>query len=314
MDAETPSQAPPPIIAKELPKRQAWPIMTLLACAACVIVFFGINGEPNPYSWEALSKWGVYPEQRLRGGAYWGFVSSVFVHIELWHLAFNLYWLYVFGSRLERAIGSGLWLAFFLGAAIVSSGSEFAFSDSTGMGASGVGYAMFGFLWITREHFPTFKAVLTARIIGLFFLWLVGCWITTLAKIQGVGNAAHVAGLLFGVACGAWVVHRPQRALLTIAICSLLVVAVIPLFWAPWSFEWTSGRAVRAHERGDYATAIHWYQRSMELGQDKSWCWQNIALAYYSQGDKTNCEDALRVLHKLDEPAAEKIEAEIKTK
>ena len=113
MDAKTPSQTPPPIIAKEPPKYQARPIMTLLTCAVCVIVFLGINAEPNPNSWEALSKWGVYPEPRLRGGAYWGFISSAFVHIELWHLAFNLYWLYVLGSRLERAIGSGLWLAIF---------------------------------------------------------------------------------------------------------------------------------------------------------------------------------------------------------
>jgi membrane associated rhomboid family serine protease len=314
MDAETPSQTPPPISAKELPKRQAWPIMTLLVCVACVIVFLGINGEPNPYSWDALPKWGVYTPERLRGGAYWSFVSSAFVHIEVWHLVFNIYWLYLFGSRLERAIGSGLWLAFFIGAAIVSSGTEFALSDSTGMGASGVGYAMFGFLWITREHFPTFKAVLNARTNSLFFIWLVGCLVMTLTKIWAVGNAAHFAGLLFGIACGAWVVHKPRRALISIGVSVLIMISTVPIWWAPWSFEWTSGQAVRAHERGDYATAIHWYQRSMELGQDKSWCWQNIALIYYSQGDKTNCEDALRVLHKLDGPAAEKIEAEMKTK
>jgi membrane associated rhomboid family serine protease len=314
MDAETPSQTPPPIIAKEPPKHQARPIMSLLACAACVIVFLGIQLEPNNHSWKALSKWGYYSSERLRAGAYWGFVSSVFVHIEFWHLAFNLYWLYALGSRLERAIGSGLWLAFFIGAAIVSSGTEFAFKDSTGIGASGVGYAMFGFIWITREYFPSFKTVLTPRIIGLFLLWLVLCWILTLAKLGNVGNAAHVGGLLFGVTCGAWVVHRPQRSLLTITICSLLVVAVIPLFWAPWSFEWASEKAVNAHKNGEYAVAIQWYQRSMKLGQDKSWCLQNMALVYYSEGDKTNCEDALRVLRKLDEPAAEKIEAEIKPK
>src|SRR5581483_4808370 len=110
------SSETPPVAAGASPKHQRPPILTYLACAACVVVFIGIHFARDPNSWEAFSKWGVYNPERLRGGAYWGFVTSAFVHLELWHLAFNVYWLYLFGSRLEREIGIGPWLAFFLGA------------------------------------------------------------------------------------------------------------------------------------------------------------------------------------------------------
>jgi rhomboid protease GluP len=123
-------------------ERRKYPIMTLLFCGICIAVFLGLLSERNRYSWETLEAWGCYTPARIRTGALWGFVSSSFIHLELWHVAFNVYWLYVLGSRLERVIGSGRWLAFILAAAFLSSGAQFAFSDSTGIGASGVVYAI----------------------------------------------------------------------------------------------------------------------------------------------------------------------------
>lgn len=44
------------------------------------------GGQP---SWESLATWGYLPPQRVWDGAYWGLVSSAFVHLALWHLAFS---------------------------------------------------------------------------------------------------------------------------------------------------------------------------------------------------------------------------------
>ena len=41
-------------------------------------------------------------------------------------------------------------------------------------------------------------------------------------------------------------------------IAVLVLGALIPLFWAPWSVSWTSWRADRAEERGDFLAAIQW--------------------------------------------------------
>lgn len=43
-------------------------------------------------------------------GSYWGLVTSVFVHIQLWHIIFNIYWIWILAEyyimRLGEHIGS----------------------------------------------------------------------------------------------------------------------------------------------------------------------------------------------------------------
>jgi membrane associated rhomboid family serine protease len=73
------------------------------------------------------------PAIAIWDGAYWGVLRGVFVHLALWHLAFNMYWLWVLGSRLELAIGHIWFLVFFLTAGFVSSSFQLAVSDSTGI-------------------------------------------------------------------------------------------------------------------------------------------------------------------------------------
>src|SRR5262245_10754592 len=106
--SSTPAPEIPP--APEQPAlKQRYPVMTMVACAICIVVFLGLFNERNAYSWEALEKWGCYPAGKIRAGAVWAFITSVFVHVELWHVAFNLYWLYVLGSLMERVIGWWRW-------------------------------------------------------------------------------------------------------------------------------------------------------------------------------------------------------------
>jgi len=266
-------------MATLLPPIQKRPWMTWLSCAACVVVFIGIHTRSSGDEAEALMNWGWQPPDRIYEGAYWALLSSVFVHVEFWHLGFNLYWLYHLGQRLEQAIGSMRWLAFFLGAALVSSSAELAMGGNTGIGASGVGYALFGLMWILRKHVPAFAEILDQRTVIIFLIWLVACVAMTAADFFAVGNAAHFSGLLFGTAVAAWIPDKPQRPLISMAIVLLVGASVASLIWAPWSMGWTSWRALKAHKDGDYTGAIRWYERSMKQGQDKKWCEENIQLA-----------------------------------
>jgi GlpG protein len=247
-----------------------------------VAVFIGIHTDTGGKEGEILLRWGWLPPQRVYDGAYWVLFSSVFVHVEFWHLGFNLYWLYHLGRRLEQAIGSWRWLAFFLGAALISSSAELAVGGNTGIGASGVGYALFGFTWILRKHVPAFAEILDQRTVAIFLIWLFACVAMTATGVLAVGNAAHFSGLLFGTAVAAWILDKPRRPLISTAIALLVAGSVVTLVWAPWSMNWTAARAVRAHKNKDYAAAIRWYERSMEQGQDTNWCKRNIESARQS--------------------------------
>ena len=73
--------------------RRRIPVLTWLACAACVVVFAGLMDEPRRDSWEGLQKWGYYSYDKILDGAIWSLVTSTFVHLQFLHLVFNIYWL-----------------------------------------------------------------------------------------------------------------------------------------------------------------------------------------------------------------------------
>jgi GlpG protein len=284
---------------------QRGPILTWVACAVCVVIFLGLSSKETIGSWEMASKWGFYPPGSEWDGKYWALVTSVFVHIELWHLAFNLYWLWYLGGRLEKAIGSLRWLAFFLTAAIISSAIQLGISGIGGIGASGVVYAIFGFMWATRNHFDGFKEALTKQTIILYVAWLFICLATTLLNIWQVGNSAHFSGMLFGIFVADIFVVRYKALLAKIAIVAMVVVSVVPLFWCPWSVIWVSKQAYNAHSNGDYVNAINFYNRSLELGQDPVWVYTNLASAYRAIGDQSKYEEAEKKVQELREKPQE---------
>ena len=174
---------------------QGGPFLTWIVCGACVTIFFELS-QGNSQIKDTLFN---LTAAGIQTGNYWGLLTSVFTHVQLWHLFFNVYWLWILGGLLETGIGRLNWIVFFLTAAIVSSGAQYGISGNTGIGASGVVYAMFGFIWIGRGHYPSFQRIANKQNVILFLGWLIFCIIATRLNILRVGNAAHVAGLLFGV-------------------------------------------------------------------------------------------------------------------
>ena len=66
-------------------------------------------------------------------------------------------------------------------------------------GLSGVGYALFGYLWMKGQYEPEQGMILHPNTITTMLFWLVLCMTGLLGPIA---NAAHVVGLLVGVAFG----------------------------------------------------------------------------------------------------------------
>lgn len=297
----------PPIA--EQPAKRRWPIVTVLSCVACVIVFLGLLSADKE-SWESVSRWGYYPSYDIWAGAYWAFITTAFVHFDLWHVAINVYWLYILGAPIERRIGPVQYGVLFLAAGLFSSLAEFVFAGDTGIGASGVAYGLFGYMWVKRREVPEFAQILTDRLVLWFLIWLIACVGATLTNIANVGNAAHISGLLFGVAIASRTVFVRWKHFIHAGLAAAIVALVIPLFWAPWSFEWTSHKAIQAHEAGDIPAAIGWYKRSMELGQDKAWCLANMARLHAWNAATENYKQALEELRKIDPDKAAEIEKE----
>ena len=174
-------------------------VATCVACFACIAIFLAYSLGSNFISgeqWERMSKFGWLPANAVWNGQYWALITSAFVHFEWWHVGLNVYWMWVLGSRMERTVGSPLFVAFVLISAFITSSYQMSTSDSTGIGASGVVYAIFGFMWVTRKRFLLFDEVLDLRTRQLFVGWLFVCIALSFTGILNVGNAeigrAHV--------------------------------------------------------------------------------------------------------------------------
>lgn len=226
-------------------------------------LFIGINMEGNLPAGELYKKWGAPSAMEIFGGSYWGLITSNFLHTQIWHIAFNLYWLWLFGKKIEFETGKPYYALLLLSAALVSSLSELAFSSQTGIGLSGIGYALFGFLVVKdRTRDPAYAHFLDRKTVGLFLFWLVLCIVMTEFNIWNIGNAAHLGGMLWGMTfAGLAALASRKQWLIGLGLFSLLGSAV---FWSPFSTAWLSYQAFKLHYDQDVDGARVLYEKILD--------------------------------------------------
>jgi membrane associated rhomboid family serine protease len=161
-------------------------------------------------SWNGLMEW--------RG---WTLLTSVFSHISLLHIFFNMYVLSNFGPVLERILGHKRFLQFYLMAGAVSSATHCLVSafllgkpELPALGASG---AISGLILVFSLMFPRQLLLLFGLIpVRAFFgaLLFVGLDLWGLiSQAEGgglpIGHGAHLGGALTGTVYFFWVI-RPR--------------------------------------------------------------------------------------------------------
>lgn len=136
----------------------------------------------------------------------WQPVTYMFMHGGIWHILFNMYTLYIFGSVVERMIGERKFLIFYficgLGAAATQLGVQsLQGSFACTVGASG---AIYGLLIAYAMLFPQSKLTLIFPPVTLSAKWMVIVFVvieimTSLGPLDdGVAHLAHLGGMLFG--------------------------------------------------------------------------------------------------------------------
>jgi membrane associated rhomboid family serine protease len=142
----------------------------------------------------------------------WRLLTYAFCHdrLGIWHILFNMLFLYWFGKTLESMYGSEEFLLFYLTSAVAASLCHIALAlflhDSTqAIGASG---AVMGVMMLYAIHFPR-RQIYIFLLIPIEIRWVVALWVIfdvhpvllALAgtpDMTGVAHAAHLGGLAFG--------------------------------------------------------------------------------------------------------------------
>lgn len=163
--------------------------------------FSEFHAAPNP------GKWNLHPttargDEQIRTGQIWRLVTPIFIHLSLMHLAFNMYWLFQFGRMIESRRGTIRLASMILLIAVFSCYMQFAATDRPRFGGmSGVGYGLFGYLWMKTRFDPGAGMFLPQSTILLMMVWFFLCW-SGIGFFSGVANWAHTVGLIVGVILG----------------------------------------------------------------------------------------------------------------
>lgn len=250
------------------------PILTGICCLISVVLFVGINLEGKLDNWEAYKKWGAPSSTDIFIGSYWGLLTSNFLHTEIWHIAFNLYWLWIFGKKVEFESKKVFFGLLILSSALVSSLSELSFADTTGIGLSGIGYSLFGFILVKSRTTEVYKNYLDKKTIRLFIFWLFLCIILTQTKTWNVGNAAHIGGLLWGMTL-AYIskFNNSKQWIIGLLLFSILASSV---FWNPFSTSWLSYQAYELHKNQKVDEAIVVYKKILNRDKENEFAKENI--------------------------------------
>jgi len=130
----------------------------------------------------------------------WTFVTSIFLHGSLEHLAYNLLSLVIFGLVVENIVGKKKFLIIFFASGIFANFLAVFFYDAS-LGASGAVFGLIGFLAAIRPKLMVPAFGIPLPVIAAAFLWVLISFAGIFSPDE-TAYAAHLGGLVFGFALG----------------------------------------------------------------------------------------------------------------
>ena len=141
----------------------------------------------------------------LQQGEFWRLLTPIFLHFGLAHLAFNVLWLAILGSRIEQLSGSVHLLMVVVVSGVFSNMIQSGWGGSAMFGGmSGVVYALLGYIWVKGRFVPEPALQLPPGVLGFMLIWLLVGMSGVMEVILGVGiaNGAHFGGFAIGLLLG----------------------------------------------------------------------------------------------------------------
>lgn len=175
--------------------------VTLILIVINIAFYFIIILFPRTFNYLALR-----PILVFRAHAYWQILTYMFIHGGMTHILFNMLALFLFGSQLERRLGSYEFLAYYLVCGLGAGLFTLVFNWYTGMGmipVVGASGAIYGLFLAYATLFP--DSVIF--IFGIFPLKapvavLLFAAIALFSQLSntavGIAHLTHLAGLIFG--------------------------------------------------------------------------------------------------------------------
>lgn len=171
-------------------KNNSIPYMTMFIIIINVIVYLLsiIN-----YDWivNTFANYYLY----VKEGEFYRLFTSMFVHVNIIHLVFNMYALFMIGPLIEKYYGKLKFLLIYIGSGIVGSLFSVVLTNNASVGASGAIFGLFGSLmYFGYKYRATLDGFLRSSIIPTLIVnLLIGI------IVPGIDLIGHIGGFIGGL-------------------------------------------------------------------------------------------------------------------
>jgi membrane associated rhomboid family serine protease len=193
-------------------------LITMILLGINVAIFLVVQGSD-----EVLGKLLLAPftleDNGVAQGGYYRLITAAFLHQEVFHIALNMLFLYLFGRPLEVALGRARFLVTYLICGLGGSTASYLFNSpqTASLGASGAVFGVIGVLLVVERRFGSDTA---GVMVSLAILILPGM------LIPNVDWRGHIGGLLTGLFLGAVYVYAPRKNRLIWHVSGALVATL----------------------------------------------------------------------------------------
>ncbi len=188
-----------------------WTIGICLACITATLLtgFFQANNQFSralgiipmnlqPGGRATFSPLDDDPLLWLSRGQVWRLFTPALIHGSALHLLLNLNLFYVFGTAIEHLRGTARLAGLTLLSAAAGNIVQYWWGGPLFCGLSGVGYGLYGYVWMKALFQPETRFVIPRSLHVTFWIWTLICF----SGLLPIANGAHAAGLAVGILYG----------------------------------------------------------------------------------------------------------------
>ena len=162
----------------------------------------------------------IKPSNIFQGQYLWTFLTSMFMHGGFFHIFANMFSLFFVGSLVEKILGAKRYLYFYLVSGLFASLffvlmslvwlSDF---NAYAVGASGALFGLIGLLMLLTPNLSVYLMFIPIPIKMKYAApgILIVLWLISITADVGIGNTAHLGGLICGLIYGIYLRRKYPR-------------------------------------------------------------------------------------------------------
>ena len=148
---------------------------------------------------QRCSAFGAKQNLLIDNGEIWRFITPIFLHIGLLHLAFNSYALWIVGPQVEKLYGGPRFLILYLLTGVAGVAASYGYHPYVlSAGASGAIFGLFGVLLVFSIKYRKTIPAFFSQALGKGILMTVAINLAIGFFVPQIDLAAHVGGFIAG--------------------------------------------------------------------------------------------------------------------